>query len=49
MCKCEICGSSNVIEVEDDEMDVDDELYLCINCYKRMFGDPPIDNSMMYT
>lgn len=46
--QCEICGSTAIIQVEDEEIE-DSELYMCRACYKRMFGDPPISCSMMYT
>ena len=49
MCKCEICGSENVMVVDDTDVDDDFELLLCIDCYKRTFGNTPLDCSSMYT
>jgi len=43
---CEICGSTDIIWVEDDELE--DELFICHMCYKKMFGDPPLSCSNMY-
>lgn len=46
---CEVCGSNNIMYVDDTDIETDDLITLCIDCYKKMFGDPPMSNSMMYT
>jgi ribosome-binding protein aMBF1 (putative translation factor) len=43
---CEICGSTDIVWVEDDELEED--LFVCNKCYKKMFGDPPLSCSNMY-
>lgn len=45
--QCEICGSTAMMYIEDE--DIDETIAMCHTCYKRMFGDPPISCSMMYT
>ena len=44
---CEICGSTAIMWVEDE--DIEEQLFVCKDCYKKMFGDPPITCSNMYT
>jgi len=44
---CEICGSTDIVWVEDE--DIEEEIFMCHACYKKMFGDPPLACSNMYT
>jgi len=44
---CEICGSPDIIWVEDEELE--DELAMCCTCYKKVFGEPSLACSEMYT
>ena len=48
MGQCEICGSNNVIMIDDTDINNDVLLILCVDCNQRMFGSPPTDCSSMY-